>query len=101
MRPFAALLVVALTACAPDPMEPQRDYTLTVCPGRVDPTDTAVCDRGVGYTPRFVTLGQCFADLSASEGSLRESAHPSYTRCRAESLILLVRWDDVRIVLGR
>lgn len=56
-----------------------------------------VCDRGVGQTPRYVTVEACMEELRLRQGALAvglNSTSPNYLRCRPGVLIVTI--DDVR-----
>lgn len=94
MRTTLLTLALLATGCA----ESDRDYTLEgECPMRANPSEPAVCDRGVGYTPRFVTIEDCVneAGLTYSNNySLSLNTHPARERCLNE--ILLLSYADIR-----
>lgn len=97
-----AALLLGLGACGTD--DPTgRDYTAEACPSPVAAPDASpvdardVCDRGRGYSPRFVTIEACLAELrlrAPEWGWGGRSTSPIYLRCRPGVLVYTL--DDVR-----
>lgn len=100
---LALLAVLLLAACADDIAT--RDYTVTTCPP--PPTQgqsIEVCDRGVGQSPRFVTIEACAAELGLTIPAHSwgiASMSPARERCVAEGASALNTIDDVRRALTR
>lgn len=99
------VLTALVAGCAGDDLT-ARDYTVTTCPPRWgEGTPTAmpveVCDRGVGATPRFVTVESCAADLGARlpESFALNGTHPDRARCIAQRGGALVTIADVARVV--
>jgi hypothetical protein len=84
MRSVAFVLI--LVACAPEPGA-DRDYTLTACPSPAElaqVTGSQVCDRGVGFVPRFRSWDDCFEEARGT-GKLVGCSHPNRDPCPASS----------------
>lgn len=109
MRTILAVAFLAL-ACGAD-ADPPRDYTYAgACPAPVSPTMfnrvvPTVCDRGVGYSPRFVTIETCAAEGGVSIPAVvstvnAEPSHPARLRCfQGMPQVDLFTYDDVRFRL--
>lgn len=109
MRTLLAIAFLAL-ACGTDADTP-RDYTYTgACPAPISPTMftqgvPAVCDRGIGYSPRFVTIETCADEggvaVPAMVGGYNaDPSHPAYLRCfQSTPQVAMFTFDDVRLRL--
>lgn len=101
-----ALAALLLAACADDIAT--RDYTVSECPAPPARGSTAyypeTCDRGVGQTPRFVTIEACASELGLAipSGSWGlSSTHPARERCVNAHAAALNTLDDVRTGITR
>ena len=88
-----AVLALVLVGCGDDLSA--RDYSDTACPMAVVPTSYApdVCDRGVGYSPRYVAVEACLAELHLAVGRSGfglASTHPRYSVCRPTVLLFTI-----------
>lgn len=98
---LAATLLLA--ACADDISA--RDYSIGECPS--SPTQgqsVEVCDRGVGQSPRYVSIEECAVELGLtvpSRGPTLTVGHPARERCVAAGGAALNTIDGVRSDLVR
>lgn len=97
-----AMLVFAAAACGDDPAD--RDYTAEACPTPVADPDAGpvatrdVCDRGRGYSPRFVSVSACMEEARVRPGTmgwgLRASSSPIFSMCWPA--VSVYTFNDVR-----
>jgi hypothetical protein len=83
----ALLAAALLVACASEPGA-GRDYTLTACPTPAELAGivgNSVCDRGVGFSPRFVSQNACEAEAGLPRDSTQRCSHPNRDPCPMSS----------------
>lgn len=94
--------VIFVAACSEDDPA-SRDYADTACPAPIPPDPgeplgiEGVCDRGRGYSPRYVTIQACLNEVRRRPGPGGwglNSTSPLFTRCRPGVYVYTI--DDVR-----
>ena len=83
----ALVAAALLVGCASEPGA-GRDYTLVACPSSAELSSivgNGVCDRGVGFSPRFVSWNACEAEAGLALDSTQRCSHPNRDPCPAPS----------------
>ena len=94
MRYLFCLLVAG---CASEPGA-GRDYTLVACPSSAELAGivgNSVCDRGVGFSPRFVSLNDCETEAGLALDSTQRCSHPSPNPCPASLRLFFCTYESV------
>ena len=92
----ALLAAALLAACASEPGA-GRDYTLTACPtpqlGGV--SGPSVCDRGIGFSPRFVSFNACETEAGLPLDSTQRCSHPNRDPCPGSQYRFFCTYESI------